>query len=73
MTKPESLQVTKHLDFMWMISFNLLENTPMWTGWNTERLIEKSSRQRVKYMQHPFSSYKNRYSKGNNCTIKKGF
>ena len=29
MTKPESLQITKHIDFMWMISFNLLENTPM--------------------------------------------
>ena len=34
MTKPESLQITKHLDFMWMISFNLLENAPVWTGWN---------------------------------------
>ena len=29
MTKAESLQITKYLDFMWMISFNLLENTPM--------------------------------------------
>ena len=34
MTKLESLQITKHLDFMWMISFNRLENTQMWTGWN---------------------------------------
>ena len=55
MTKAESLQITKHLDFMWMISFNLLENTPMWTSWNTERFIEKCPRQRVEYMQHtPF-------------------
>ena len=35
-TKPDLLQITKHLDFMWMIFFNLLENTPVWTGWNTE-------------------------------------
>ena len=55
MTKPDSLYISKHLDFMWMISFNLLENTPMWTGWNTERFIEKCSRQRVEYMRHiPF-------------------
>ena len=55
MTKPESLQITKHQDFTWMISFNLLENTPMWTGWNTERFIEKCPRQRVEYKQHiPF-------------------
>ena len=52
MTKPELLQITKHLDFTWMISFNLLENTPMWTGWNTGRFIEKCPRQRVEYMQH---------------------
>ena len=51
-TKPESLQITKHLDFMWIISFNLLENTPMWTDWNTEWFIEKCPRQRVEYMQH---------------------
>ena len=55
MTKPELLQITKHLDLMWMTSFNLLENTPMWTEWNTERLFEKCPRQRVEYMQHiPF-------------------
>ena len=55
MTKPDSLNISKHLDFMWMISFNLLENTPMWTDWNTERFIEKCSRQRVEYMRHiPF-------------------
>ena len=55
MTNPESLQITKHLEFMWMISFNLLENTPMRTGWNTERFIEKCPRQPVKCMQHiPF-------------------
>ena len=55
MTKPESLQITKHLDFTWMISFNLLENTPLWIGWNTERFIAKCPRQRVEYMQHiPF-------------------
>ena len=42
MTKPESLQITKHLDFMWIISFNLLENTPMWTDWNTEWFIENA-------------------------------
>ena len=54
-TKPESLQITKHLDFMWMISFNLLENTPLWTGSNTERFIAKCPRQRLEYMQHiPF-------------------
>ena len=51
MTKLESLQITKHLDFTWMTSFNLLENTPMWTGWNTEQFIEEYSRQRVEYMQ----------------------
>ena len=55
MTNPESLQITKHLEFMWMISFNLLENTPMRTGWNAERFIEKCPRQPVEYMQHiPF-------------------
>ena len=55
LTKSELLQITKHLDFMWMISCNLLENTPMWTGWNTERFIEKCPRQRAEYMQHiPF-------------------
>ena len=55
MTKPELLQITKHLDLMWMTSFNLLENTPMWTESNTERFIEKCPRQRVEYMQHiPF-------------------
>ena len=55
MTKAESLQITKHLDFTWMISFNLLENTPLWLGWNTERFIAKCPRQRVEYMQHiPF-------------------
>ena len=37
---------------MWMISINLLENTPMWTDWNTERFIEKCPKQRVEYMQH---------------------
>ena len=52
MTKPESLQITKHLDFMWIISINLLENNPMWTDWNTEWFIEKYPRQRVQYMQH---------------------
>ena len=55
MTKPESLQITKHIAFMWMISFNLLENTPMWTGWITEQFIEKCPRQCVEYRQHiPF-------------------
>ena len=43
-TKPESLQSTKHLDFMRMISFNPLENTPIRTRWNTERFIEKCPR-----------------------------
>ena len=42
MTKPESSKITKHLDFTWMISFNLLENIPMWTGWNAERFIENA-------------------------------
>ena len=51
-TKPESLQSTKHFDFMRMISFNPLENTPMWTRWNTERFIEKCPRWRGEYMQH---------------------
>ena len=37
---------------MWMISINLLENTPMWTDWNTELFIEKCPKQRVEYMQH---------------------
>ena len=55
MTKPESLQITKHIAFMWMISFNLLENTPMWTRWITEQFIEKCPRQCVEYRQHiPF-------------------
>ena len=55
MTKPELLQITKHLDFTWMISFSLLESTPMWTGWNTEQFIEKCPRQCVEYMQQiPF-------------------
>ena len=55
MTKPELLQITKHLDFMWMISLNVLENAPVWTGWNTEWFIEKCPRQRVEYMEHiPF-------------------
>ena len=55
MTKPESLQITKHLDFPWMISFNFLEKTPMYTGWNTERFIAKFPTQRVEHMQHiPF-------------------
>ena len=52
MTKPESIQITRHLYFSWMISFNLLENTPMWTSWNTEQLIEKCPRQRAEYMHH---------------------
>ena len=55
MTKPESLQITKHLDFTWMISFNLLENTPLWIGWNTEWFIAKFPRQRVKYMQQLYN------------------
>ena len=55
-TKPESLQITKHLDFMWMNSLNLSENTPMWTGWNYKWFIEKCVRQRVEYTQCiPFS------------------
>ena len=36
-------------------TINLLENTPMWTGCNTERFTEKCPRQRVECMQHiPF-------------------
>ena len=52
MTKPESSKIIKHLDFTWMISFNLLENIPMWTGWNAERVIEKCPRQCLEYIQH---------------------
>ena len=37
---------------MWMIWFNLLESTPMWTGWNAELFIEKCLRQHVEYMHH---------------------
>ena len=33
-------------------TINLLENTPMWTGWNTERFTEKCPRQCAEYMQH---------------------
>ena len=50
-TKPESSQITKHLDFMWMNSLKLSENTPMWTGWNNKRFIEKCPSQRVEYTQ----------------------
>ena len=55
MTKLKCLQITKNLDYKWMVSFNIFEKSPMLTDLNTEQFIEECSIERAEYMKYiPF-------------------
>ena len=47
---PDSYSSYKHLDTLWMVSFNNSNNIPMWTGWNTHTHREQCPQQIITYM-----------------------
>ena len=36
-------------DTLWTFSSNFLQDTPMWTGWNSERYYEKTPTEKIGY------------------------
>ena len=48
---PDSSSSYKHLDTLWMVSFNNSNNIPMWTGWNTQTHREQCPQQIIIYMK----------------------
>ena len=48
---PKSVDVAKLRDTAWAFSCALLEDTPMWVGWNALITAESLPKQRVKYME----------------------
>ena len=48
---PDSFTQCKQLDTLWVIAFNVVDNTASWNGWNAEKHVETCPKQRVCYMK----------------------
>ena len=49
---PNSFSEAPGFDILWMVFFSIVIGTPMWTGWNAERVHDSGPQQRVFYMKH---------------------
>ena len=48
---PESYQVAKVNDLLWMIQFSILpKSTAMWVGWNVQHRIDKKATEKIWYL-----------------------
>ena len=48
---PESYQVAKVNNLLWMIQFSILpKSTAMWVGWNAQHRIDKKATEKIWYL-----------------------
>ncbi len=50
--KPNNLTVICNRDVLWMMSTAMLENVPMWVGWNSRVTLDPSPPQNIGYMEN---------------------